>query len=48
MKLRMYETPDILVIPMSYHEDVCQNPSQVTNNAPTYEVDDYDPEWDDE
>jgi hypothetical protein len=47
MKQKLYETPEILVIPMLYHEDVCQNTS-VTGNAPQYDVDLYDPEWDDE
>lgn len=45
MRLKLYETPDILVIPMSYHEDVCQNAS-LKSTTPDYTVDDFD--WDDE
>lgn len=45
MKQKLYETPEILVIPMLYHEDVCQNTS-LTSTTPEYEVDEFI--WEDE
>ena len=45
MKKVFYEAPGIEIIPMTYLEHVCQNPSN-RGNAPDYTVVDY--EWEDE